>query len=117
MAKLDKASFSRDRTNCVRSGRYPPEVLSSSWLAPLQRARHDSRKEAHHFLLTGGPAVLLITGMGPRKATFLEADNHVAAFRFPNQPSAATWIAASLLSQREELNRPGFTGGSGVPRL
>jgi hypothetical protein len=31
-------------------------------------------KDAHHFVLTDGPAVLQITGIGPWKANFLETD-------------------------------------------
>ena len=31
-------------------------------------------KEAHHFVLADGPAVLQITGIGPWKAIFLEAE-------------------------------------------
>jgi hypothetical protein len=32
-------------------------------------------KDAHHFVLADGPAVLQITGIGPWKANFLEDDN------------------------------------------
>ena len=31
-------------------------------------------KDAHHFVLADGPAVLQITGIGPWKANFLEAE-------------------------------------------
>jgi hypothetical protein len=32
-------------------------------------------KDAHHFVLADGPAVLQITGIGPWKANFVEDDN------------------------------------------
>jgi hypothetical protein len=31
-------------------------------------------KEAHHFVLADGPAVLQVTGIGPWRANFLETD-------------------------------------------